>query len=59
MDRWTVGASLALRAVLTMPCGRSDGLPVGLQLMAPTGRGVRLGDAAACLEPQTAQEWWT
>ena len=35
-DRYTTAASLAGLPALSLPCGSSKGLPIGLQLIAPT-----------------------
>lgn len=37
-DVFTLGANLAGLPGLSVPCGRSDGLPVGLQVLAPAFR---------------------
>jgi aspartyl-tRNA(Asn)/glutamyl-tRNA(Gln) amidotransferase subunit A len=47
-DVYTVSANLAGLPGLSLPCGSSAGLPVGLQLLAPPleeGRLLRVGDA--------------
>jgi aspartyl-tRNA(Asn)/glutamyl-tRNA(Gln) amidotransferase subunit A len=51
-DCWTVVANLAGIAALSLPSGRSpaDGLPVGLQLMAPQYQDARLYELGATLE---------
>jgi len=51
-DCWTVVANLAGIPALSLPSGRSpaDGLPVGLQLMAPLHQDARLYELGAALE---------
>jgi aspartyl-tRNA(Asn)/glutamyl-tRNA(Gln) amidotransferase subunit A len=51
-DCWTVVANLAGVPALSLPSGRSptDGLPVGLQLMAPLHQDARLYELGATLE---------
>jgi aspartyl-tRNA(Asn)/glutamyl-tRNA(Gln) amidotransferase subunit A len=49
-DYYTVPASLAGLPALSLPCGLSDGLPVGLQLVGPAFSESRLLDAAHALE---------
>ena len=38
-EYYTAGANLAGLAGLSLPCGLVDGPPVGVQLLAPAGRG--------------------
>ncbi|NLY88764.1 MAG: Asp-tRNA(Asn)/Glu-tRNA(Gln) amidotransferase subunit GatA [Firmicutes bacterium] len=47
---YTVGANLAGLSGLSVPCGLVDGLPVGVQLLAPAGREALLFQAARTLE---------
>ena len=49
-DWWTVEANLAGLAAMSLPIGRSDGLPVGLQLMAAPGDDAALYRVGAALE---------
>ena len=51
-DCWTVVANLTGIPALSLPSGRSpaDGLPVGLQLMAPLNQDARLYELGATLE---------
>jgi len=49
-DYFTVPASLAGIPALSLPCGFSEGLPVGLQLIGPAFSENRLLDAAHALE---------
>ncbi|WP_375003698.1 amidase [Aeromicrobium sp. CTD01-1L150] len=49
-DWWTVEANMARLPALSLPCGLSDGLPVGLQLMAATGQDATLYRVAATVE---------
>ena len=51
-DCWTVVANLTGVPAMSLPCGLSptDGLPVGLQLMAPLHQDARLYELGATLE---------
>jgi len=49
-DIYTVTANLAGVPGISVPCGLADGLPVGLQLMAPHLHEGRLLSAAAVVE---------
>ena len=49
-DYFTVPMSLAGIPAISLPCGLSDGLPVGLQLAGPAFSENRLLDAAHALE---------
>lgn len=48
-DICTVPANMAGIPSISVPCGLEDGLPVGLQLMAPPFQEARLFAAAACV----------
>jgi aspartyl-tRNA(Asn)/glutamyl-tRNA(Gln) amidotransferase subunit A len=50
----TIPASLAGLPAISIPCGLSDGLPVGLQLAGPAFSENRLLDAAHALEKAIA-----
>lgn len=51
-DRFTVPANLAGLPALSIPCGTtSEGLPIGVQLIAPAGREDLLLSIARALEP--------
>jgi len=54
-DLATIPANLAGTPAMSVPCGRSpdDGLPVGLQVMAPTMRDDRMYALAAAVEAAT------
>jgi aspartyl-tRNA(Asn)/glutamyl-tRNA(Gln) amidotransferase subunit A len=52
-DVCTVPVSLAGLPSISIPCGLSDGLPVGLQLVAPAFAENRLLAAAHALETAT------
>ena len=56
-DVFTVSANLAGIPALSVPCGLSDGLPVGLQLTAPAWGESRLLRAGAAYERLTG--WWS
>jgi aspartyl-tRNA(Asn)/glutamyl-tRNA(Gln) amidotransferase subunit A len=49
-DIFVAGASLAGLPALSLPVGRSDGLPVGMQLIAPAFEEARMLAAAAAFE---------
>jgi aspartyl-tRNA(Asn)/glutamyl-tRNA(Gln) amidotransferase subunit A len=53
-DVCTIPASLAGLPAISIPCGLSDGLPVGLQLAGPAFSENRLLDAAHALEKAIA-----
>jgi aspartyl-tRNA(Asn)/glutamyl-tRNA(Gln) amidotransferase subunit A len=53
-DLCTLPASLAGTPAISVPCGRSDGLPVGLQIMAPTLADERCFRVAAAFEAANA-----
>ncbi len=54
-DIYTIGANLAGLPALSLPCGFSDGLPVGLQLIGPHFAEAKLLNAAHQYQQQT--EW--
>lgn len=58
-DLCTVPANLAGNGSLSLPCGLSpdDGLPVGLQVMAPTLADDRLYRVAAAMEAAYVDRW--
>jgi len=49
-DIFVCGASLAGLPAMSLPAGRSDGLPVGVQLIAPAFGETRMLQVAAALE---------
>jgi aspartyl-tRNA(Asn)/glutamyl-tRNA(Gln) amidotransferase subunit A len=49
-DLYTIPANLAGSPAISVPCGRSEGLPVGLQVMAPILADDRMYRVAAALE---------
>jgi aspartyl-tRNA(Asn)/glutamyl-tRNA(Gln) amidotransferase subunit A len=49
-DLYTIPVNLYGGAAISVPCGLSDGLPVGLQIMAPTMADDRMYRVAAALE---------
>jgi aspartyl-tRNA(Asn)/glutamyl-tRNA(Gln) amidotransferase subunit A len=55
-DALTVPVNIAGIPALSVPCGFVDGLPVGLQLMAPHWQETRLFQVAHAYEQ--SQEWW-
>jgi len=56
-DLCTLPASLAGLPALSVPCGLSEGLPVGLQVMAPALADDRIYQVAAALEASYDQPW--
>ena len=56
-DVFTVSANLAGIPAVSVPCGLSDGLPVGLQLTGPAWGESRLLRAGAAYERLT--RWWS
>ncbi len=53
-DVFVCPASLAGLPALSLPAGRSEGLPVGAQLIAPAGQDTRMLAVAAALEERVA-----
>jgi aspartyl-tRNA(Asn)/glutamyl-tRNA(Gln) amidotransferase subunit A len=53
-DILTVPANLAGVPAISVPCGRSEGLPVGLQIMGPHFRDDQVIDVAAAYEQGAA-----
>jgi aspartyl-tRNA(Asn)/glutamyl-tRNA(Gln) amidotransferase subunit A len=49
-DAFVVAVSLAGLPALSLPAGRSSGLPLGVQLIADRGQDTRMLEAAAVLE---------
>ncbi|MGH8870314.1 MAG: Asp-tRNA(Asn)/Glu-tRNA(Gln) amidotransferase subunit GatA [Actinomycetes bacterium] len=58
-DLCTIPSNLAGNAALSVPCGRApeDGLPVGLQVMAPPLADDRMYRVAAAVEAALVQRW--
>ncbi len=58
-DLCTIPSNLAGNAALSVPCGLADedGLPVGLQIMAPVLADDRMYRAAAAVEAAFTQRW--
>jgi aspartyl-tRNA(Asn)/glutamyl-tRNA(Gln) amidotransferase subunit A len=58
-DLCTIPSDLAGNAALSVPCGLApeDGLPVGLQVMAPALGDDRMYRVAAALEAALEQRW--
>jgi aspartyl-tRNA(Asn)/glutamyl-tRNA(Gln) amidotransferase subunit A len=58
-DLCTIPSDLAGNAALSVPCGLAaeDGLPVGLQVMAPALGDDRLYRVAAAVEAALEQRW--
>jgi aspartyl-tRNA(Asn)/glutamyl-tRNA(Gln) amidotransferase subunit A len=58
-DLCTIPANLAGTPAMSLPCGRSpaDGLPVGLQIMAPTLADDRLYRVGAAVEAALRNRW--
>ena len=50
MDEFTIGANLAGLPALSIPCGNENGLPVGLQVIAPAFQELRLFEVAGAHE---------
>ncbi|HJY25102.1 MAG TPA: amidase family protein, partial [Actinomycetes bacterium] len=58
-DLCTIPANLAGNAAMSVPCGLApeDGLPVGLQIMAPTLADDRLYHVGAAIEAALLDRW--
>ena len=56
-DLCTLPASLAGLPAISVPCGLSEGLPVGLQIMAPVREDARLYRVGATVEALQDAEW--
>ena len=57
-DLCTIPSNLAGGAAMSVPCGRSDdGLPVGLQVMAPALADDRMYRLAAAVEAALLEQW--
>jgi aspartyl-tRNA(Asn)/glutamyl-tRNA(Gln) amidotransferase subunit A len=58
-DLDTIPSNLAGNAAMSLPCGLSpeDGLPVGLQVMAPAMADDRLYRVGAALEAAFSDRW--
>ena len=58
-DLCTIPSNLAGNAAMSLPCGLApeDGLPVGLQIMAPPMADDRLYRVGAALEAALADRW--
>ena len=55
-DLLTDPASVAGLPAMSVPCGFIDGLPVGMQVIAPHFREDRIYQTAAAYE--SAHDWW-
>ena len=55
-DYYTVPMPLAGIPAISIPCGLSDGLPVGFQIAGPAFSEARILDAAHALEQSVAFE---
>lgn len=56
LDYLTIPANLTFSPAISIPCGETEGLPVGLQLMAAVGQDERLLEAAYGIERTLRQE---
>jgi aspartyl-tRNA(Asn)/glutamyl-tRNA(Gln) amidotransferase subunit A len=58
-DLCTIPSNLAGNAAMSVPCGLSpdDGLPVGLQIMAPAQADDRLYRVGAAVEAGYVERW--
>jgi aspartyl-tRNA(Asn)/glutamyl-tRNA(Gln) amidotransferase subunit A len=57
-DACTLPVNMAGLPGISVPCGLSEGLPVGLQLIGPAWSELRLFRAARAFEGLTAQATW-
>lgn len=56
LDYCTIPANLTFAPAISIPCGETEGLPVGLQLMAAVGQDERLLEAAHGIEKALGQQ---
>jgi aspartyl-tRNA(Asn)/glutamyl-tRNA(Gln) amidotransferase subunit A len=56
-DLCTIPSNMAGNCAISVPCGLADGLPVGLQVMAPPLADDRLYRVGAALERELAARW--
>jgi len=56
-DLATIPSNLYGGPAMSVPCGLSEGLPVGLQVMAPTMQDDRLYRVGAALEAAYVDRW--
>jgi aspartyl-tRNA(Asn)/glutamyl-tRNA(Gln) amidotransferase subunit A len=56
-DLCTIPANLTGNAAISVPCGLSDGLPVGLQIMAPVLGDDRVYRVGAAVERALEDRW--
>jgi aspartyl-tRNA(Asn)/glutamyl-tRNA(Gln) amidotransferase subunit A len=56
-DLCTIPANLTGNAAISVPCGLADGLPVGLQVMAPVLGDDRVYRVGAAVERALEERW--